>query len=127
MCQSRIGLKLKLYAFIQFTHANRTMLRIESDEERLFEHLDKVEAEIEKLGSLGLRDKSLEQIAKHLRISLYSYKRMSSNTMIEVVRTHDEEIFSFWTEMWEKMKEGKVHPRELKAFHDRLVRLNRSS
>lgn len=126
MSQFRIGLNWSLYSFIRFALANVTMLRTESDEERLFEHLDKVEAEIEKLSSLGLRDKSLEQIAKRLRISLYSYKRMSSNTMIEVVRTHDQEIFSVWSEMWEQMKEGKVHPRELKAFHDRLVRLNQT-
>ena len=115
------------YAFIRFPFAVWAMLRAESEEERLFQHLDKVEAEIEKLGSLGLRDKSLEQIAKRLRISLYSYKRLSSNTMIEVVRTHDQKVFAAWNEMWEQMKEGKIHPRELKAFHDEIVKLNKQS
>ncbi len=100
------------------------MLRIQTEQERLFERLDMVEAELTKLRSLGMNDEGLEQIAKRLRISLYSYKRLSSNTMIEVVRTQDQRIFSEWNRMWEEMKEGNIHPRELKAFHDRLVRLN---
>ena len=100
------------------------MLRSQTEQERLFEHLDWVESEVEKLRSLGLDDENLGRIAKRLRITLYSYKRLSSNTMIEVVRTHDQRVFSEWNKMWEEMKEGKIHPRELKTFHDRLVRLN---
>ncbi len=100
------------------------MLRSQTEQEHLFEHLDKIEADVEKLRSLGVDDENLERIAKRLRIALYSYKRLLSNTIIEVVRTHDETVFSKWNEMWVEMKEGNIHPRELKAFHDGLMRLN---
>jgi cell shape-determining protein MreC len=96
------------------------MLLEDSEEEKLFQHLDQIEAEIEKLESLGLHDESLEQISKRLRKSLYSYRRLSSNTLLAVVRSKDEKLFSEWNSLWEQMKEGKLHPRDLKAFHDRL-------
>jgi hypothetical protein len=96
------------------------MLRQDSDEEKLFKRLDQIEAEIEKLESFGLHDESLEQISKRLRKSLYSYRRLSSNTLLAVVRSKDEKLFSEWNSLWEQMQDGKLHPRELKAFHDRL-------
>jgi hypothetical protein len=100
------------------------MLQTQTEQDRLFEHLDRIEAEVKKLQTLGINDVGLEKIAIKLRISLYSYKRLSSNTMIEVVRTHNGQIFSRWSQMWNEMQDEKSHPRELKSFHDYLVRLN---
>lgn len=91
-----------------------------SDEERLFEEIDKLDREVSRTKSQGLDSTAIEEFARTLRMTSYSYKGLSRRTMIEVVDSHDPTVLSEWSKLWEEMKEGTLHPRELKTFYDRL-------
>ena len=91
-----------------------------SDEERLFEEIDKLDAEVSRTKAQGPDSTAIEEFARTLRMTSYSYKGLFGRTTIEVVDSHDPAVSSEWSKLWEEMKEGKLHPREPKAFCDRL-------
>src|SRR5207249_10566782 len=97
------------------------MFGLKSEEERLFEQIDKADAEVERMKSLGFHGTMLEAYARNLRKLSYSYKRLSRKTMVEVAKSRDPKIFAQWNGMWEEMREGKLHPRDLKIFYDTLT------
>jgi hypothetical protein len=92
-----------------------------SDWEKLFEAVDRADAEVARMKAQGVDATEQELYAKVLRQNSYSFKRLSRTTMVELVKRNDPKELAKWSKMWEKMKEGRLHPRELKSFYDSLV------
>jgi uncharacterized tellurite resistance protein B-like protein len=90
-----------------------------------YEGLDKLEAEIARLKETGLDARTLESFAEHLKKAMYSEDRLSRKTMVEVIKTGDESMIAEMTGLLEKMKDAKVHPKELRALHDRAKAFNK--
>ena len=96
-------------------------LKHKSDWEKLFEAIDKADAGAARAKAQGMGATTRELYAKALRKNSYSFKRLSRRTMVELVRRNNPEELAKWNKMWDEMKEGRLHPRELKAFYDDLM------
>ena len=97
------------------------MLGLRSDEDRLFERIDRLDAEVAHLRSMGIYDSVVESFAKRLRIATYAYKGITRRTMAEVAKNHDPEIRERWDKMWPEIEAGTLHPREIFEFYRTLT------
>ena len=106
------------------SHANRNMvlgIKRKTDWEKVLNAVDMADAEAGRARAQGMDPTKQELYAKALRKNSYSFKRLSRRTMVELVKRNDPEALATWNKMWDEMKEGRLHPRELKAFYDNLV------
>ncbi len=102
------------------------MLGRKDQYEKEFERLDKIEAEVTRLRRLGIEPKILSDFSQIYRRTMYALNGLTANTMLEVLKSGDERDLAEWNEMWNAIQQNKIHPREVKAFHDRLLKRNRS-
>ena len=102
-------------------------LKRKSEWEKLYEAVDKADAKAAAGRSAGLDATELERYARILRINSYSFKRLSRTVMVELIKNPDPMALAKWDEMWEEMKGGRLHPRELKTFYDTLMAKKRIS
>ncbi len=96
-------------------------LKRKSEWEKLYEVVDKADAETKRVKALGLDSTGQERYARILRINSYSFRRLSRTVMVELIKNPEPKALAKWDKMWDEMKEGKLHPRELKAFYDSLM------
>jgi hypothetical protein len=88
------------------------MFGLKSDEEKLFESIDKIDAQVAKLRETGHPDMMMmESIAKNRREIAFAYKGMMAKTMAAVAQSHNRAVHKKWSRMWLGIQNGSVHPR----------------
>jgi hypothetical protein len=92
-----------------------------SDEDRLFERIDRLEAEVAHLRSMGIFDSVVETFARKLRIATYAYKGITRRTLAEVEKSRDPAVLERWDKMWPDIEAGALHPREIFEFYRKLT------
>ncbi len=97
------------------------MFGFKSDEERLFERIDKADTEVARFRSLGLPNSVMEDFAKTLRTTSIAYKGLARKTMVAVIKSGNQRMLRKWNVMWKEMETGRLHPRELLAFYMALT------
>jgi hypothetical protein len=97
------------------------MFGLKSEEERLFERIDKADAQVARMKEFGLPDSMMEHFAKTLRTTSYAYKGMTAKTLVEVVKNGNPTLLKKWNRMWEQMEDGTLHPREVFELYKALT------
>ncbi len=61
------------------------------------------------------------EILLYLPFPLFLSDDTSRKVMVELVVQRNPKDLEKWNRMWEEMKDGSLHPRELKEFYDSLM------